>query len=110
MPVATKIATVLTSTFGAESQDVRYTAIVKAGSEKYRVSIHVNSYDFQSHARVDVLHTSGWLQIINLHHAEWRSEVHNPIAGGKVTLEARKQQLVTLAHELVKDAARVYTA
>ena len=112
MATATKTQTRLTETFGTTSTDnVDYRAIFKAGNEKYRVSIRRNTYDFQSHARVDILLlAAGWVELINLHHNDFAGDLHAPIANRSITPADRKLQMQRLAAELVTDAHRTYTA
>lgn len=102
---------VITTTFGADSHDVEFQAILKAGQEKYRATIRRNSYERQSVAKVEILLlAAGWVEMVNLHADDWAKDIHEPIAGPKVTRETRKAQMQELAIQLTVDAHRAYTA
>jgi hypothetical protein len=103
-------AKILTETFGATSSDVEYRAILKVDTDKYRVSLRRNSHEFQSHARVEVLHASGWLPLIDLHPSEFAADLHAPIAGPQVTESARVEQARKVAKNLTAEAHRAFSA
>jgi hypothetical protein len=103
------------SSFGNDGTDATYKGLFLAytpgedDQQKYRVSIRRNIYDHQSYARTDVLHSSGWLPLIDLHYSEI-SELATPGRNPKVNDTNREQQMLRLAKLMVADAHNAYTA